>query len=113
MTVLRIDGSGRVTTILSTCFSCALWWWHNTNGTVIGWNSTDYNTGANYSTSTGRFTAPVDGKYALYEFGVAIWIADTASHQYFDIRKNGTRYQRIIGRWTVDGGSYLLKQWLT
>jgi hypothetical protein len=64
----KIDSSGRVTTPKQPGFKAGL----NTNtnvsnGANIIFNTTSgngrYNTGGHYSTSTGRFTAPVSGAY--------------------------------------------------
>lgn len=56
------------------------------DNTIIIFGATAHNTGGHYSTSTGRFTAPVTGVYA---FHAQIWA------------KNGTGYSRAI--FTVAG----------
>ena len=59
---MRIDASGRVTMPYQPAFSVT----HSTNaflsGTII-FNTAQVNVGGHYSTSTGRFTAPVAGNY--------------------------------------------------
>ena len=67
-TALSIDSSGRVLQPTTPVF----WAYSNTNNvstanTAIVFNLTDLNNGNHYSTSTGRFTAPVAG---IYEFNV-------------------------------------------
>lgn len=100
---MEIDSAGRVTMPYQPAFTAHYSGGTIANGTVIGWNSTDYNTGGHYSTSTGRFTAPVAGKYAFFvQVHHSSGSGYTAAHQYFDIRKNGGTFHRFIGRWTVD-----------
>ena len=100
---MRIDASGRVTMPYQPSFRAHYNGGTIANGTVIGWNSTDFNTGGHYSTSTGRFTAPIAGKYAFFvQVHHAQGAGYTASHSFFDIRKNGGGIHRFIGRWTVD-----------
>jgi hypothetical protein len=70
--VKRIDGSGRVTipnqpffyaqlTVDRTGLNLA-----STGDVVVVYNDLVQNTGSNYSTSTGKFTAPVAGVYAFF-----------------------------------------------
>jgi hypothetical protein len=64
---MRIDSAGRVTTPSQPAFNA------NNSGnftisseTSITYNTAQWNTGSNYSTATGRFTAPVTGYYLLF-----------------------------------------------
>jgi hypothetical protein len=100
---MRIDSAGRVTMPYQPAFRAHYSGGTIPNGTIIAWNSTDYNTGGHYSTSTGRFTAPIAGKYAFFvQVHHSSGSGYTAGHQYFDMRKNGVTFQRFIGRWDVD-----------
>ena len=100
---MTIDASGRVTMPYQPAFRAHYGGGTIANGTVIAWNSTSINAGGHYSTSTGRFTAPIAGKYAFFvQVHHSLGSGYTAGHQYFDLRKNGAQYQRFIGRWTVD-----------
>jgi hypothetical protein len=64
---MGIDSSGRVTTPSQPAFNA------NNSGnftisseTSITYNTAQWNTGSNYSTATGRFTAPVAGYYLIF-----------------------------------------------
>ena len=76
-TALSIDSSGRVLQPTTPVF----WAYSNTNNvstanTAIVFNLTDLNNGNHYSTSTGRFTAPIAG---LYCFGMVVDFANRHS----------------------------------
>jgi hypothetical protein len=64
---MRIDSSGRLTTPNQPAFSGQKVNTFVTGGTQtkITLDSIAFNTGSNYSTGTGRFTAPVAGKYVV------------------------------------------------
>jgi len=87
-TRMTIDTSGRVTTPYQPAFSAygtqiSL----PTNSTVIP-NTVELNTGSYYSTSTGRFTAPVAGMY--YFIGTLDINGATQGNYYgFQFNKNG------------------------
>jgi hypothetical protein len=104
---MRIDSSGRVTMPYQPSF------WATVSNDYTGYNSTDYssglifntalyNIGGHYSTSTGRFTAPVTGTYLLtaecYTNG-AVW--DQSWFTLNGSRPNGTDHvqngQAIVG----------------
>ena len=81
---LRIDSAGRVTMPYQPAFSA-----HNgganSSGAIV-FATTLHNNGSHYSTSTGRFTAPVTGMYYFYT-------QHLANSGGFDVsfNKNGTR----------------------
>jgi len=82
---LRIDSSGRVTMPYQPSFFAYATGNDTTvaDATIIVFGATSHNVGSHYSTSTGRFTAPVTGVYA---FHAQIWA------------KNGAGYSRAIFR---------------
>ena len=59
---MRINSSGQVTIPYQPAFR-AFTGTSFTGNTVVIFNSTQFNTGSHYSTSTGRFTAPISGRY--------------------------------------------------
>lgn len=68
---LSIDSSGRMTLPAQPAFHAIYSGASNTSisstgSAVVIWNTASVNTGSNYSTSTGRFTAPVAGTYLFY-----------------------------------------------
>jgi len=63
---LVVDSSGRITTPAQPAFSAFNSVDFSTGQGAITYNSTAFNTGSNYSTSTGRFTAPVAGYYIFF-----------------------------------------------
>ena len=67
-----IDSSGRMTLPYQPSFFAYVTGGDTTtaNDTIIVFGATAHNTGSHYSTSTGRFTAPVAGVYA---FHAQIW----------------------------------------
>ena len=93
-TAVKIDHSGQVTTPRQCSFAVAKSNSHVSAGTVVVYNSVLNNTGGNYSTSNGRFTAPVQGKY----FIATNHMSDndtTYDNKYYTIRVNGTDHQRV------------------
>ena len=68
--VVSIDTAGRVTTPYQPAFHATS---SNgpTTGTVWIFNGVVFNIGSYYSTTSGRFTAPVAGTYHFYVFGLA------------------------------------------
>jgi len=81
---MRIDDSGRVTMPYQPAFS-ATNPGINVSGALV-FSSALFNNGSHYSTSTGRFTAPISGMYYFY-------VQTLANSGMFDISfyKNGTR----------------------
>lgn len=80
---MRIDASGRVTKPYQPAF-CV----HGTGGSFVGVNVSGadiLNNGSHFNTTTGRFTAPIDGMYC---FSINLTTEDTNSHFSF-IAVNG------------------------
>jgi hypothetical protein len=88
---MRISSAGVVTTPYNPAFVARKDPVTNTSySEVTGYDSTDFNTGSYFSTSTGRFTAPVAGIYLFFvDMG---WTSNSYS---CDICKNGSRYMRL------------------
>ena len=59
-----------------------------TSATALVYDSVQLDIGSNYSTSNGRFTAPVTG---LYEFAYAAIASNTATTYRYDLRVNGSK----------------------
>ena len=94
---MRIDSSGRVTMPYQPAFDAH----YNTptSGTsgwqkMPVWTATQFNIGGHYSTSTGRFTAPVDGRYFFYAGGWCVTAGD-GTRVALELRVNGAA--RILG----------------
>jgi hypothetical protein len=117
---MRIDSSGRVTTPYQPFFSAyrssdAVY----SGGATVIWNATLYNVGSHYSTSTGRFTAPVAGVYLLR----TDFRQDGNGSGYLDIvHSNGTRtrheegnalngfHQTLAAIYYMNAGDYVYTQ---
>jgi len=85
-TVGYIDASGRHVTNNPSFLAHRTGAWETVSGTVV-FGSTAFNIGGNYSTSTGRFTAPVAG---LYSF-TFVFYSSLASTQWA-FKRNGSDY---------------------
>jgi hypothetical protein len=84
---MRINSSGYVTTPYQPAFRVRFNGSASFSaGTTIVFPTVDYNTGSCYSTGTGRFTAPVAGKYLFY---AQLLGENSANRGYFFISKNG------------------------
>jgi hypothetical protein len=94
--VMRIDSSGRVTNPYQPAFF-AIANGAYTVGNDIVYNEVSVNQGSYYSSSTGRFTAPVTG---LYYFSMKNLQINTAAVIRFYFYKNGS----VLGSGATDGG---------
>ena len=113
-TVWQVNANGYVTTpnqpffyanltVQQTGFNAA-----STGDVVVIYNNLVQNIGSNYSTSTGKFTAPVDGVYAFY---AGAYSATTAFSQSWlvinGVRGNGvdwhfgTSTNFTVGHWII------------
>lgn len=91
---MRIDNSGRVTMPYQPAFQA-----YNPQGQFItgnteaAFNSTYVNIGGHYNTSTGRFTAPIAGRYAFHFDG----LFDNLNNHHISMRKNGIQFDGSEG----------------
>lgn len=105
---MRIDSAGRVTTPYQPMFECSpssnigL---STTADTKMVFNTLFENIGSHYSTSTGRFTAPVAGTYYFYVAGSMV-TAGTDNYVSTHFRKNGTDWS-MYGRSGSYGAQYV------
>lgn len=81
---------------------------HVSSGNYIIYNDTNYNQGNHYDTTTGRFTAPVNGFYQ-----VNIWhMTDnntTHTNKYFEVRINSSLFKRCYS--TSSGSAHHQFSW--
>ena len=94
---MSMDSSGRVTMPNQPAFiaynSAAIACTSLAADAVVVWDSTAFNTGNHYSTSTGAFTAPITGRY-LFNIYIRIdQIESTANNYYHPY-------------WSINGGSF-------
>jgi len=98
---LKIDASGRVTMLKQPCFVA-----HGSSVTASGnvflFQQVIQNVGSHYSTSTGRFTAPIAGTYIFYV--TAIGSSTNDVYRYYT-RKNGTVYPHANTHIRLDTGA--------
>ena len=102
---VRIDSTGRVIKPNQPAFSVYPASSPIGSGTVI-FTQVRFNIGSHYSTSTGRFTAPIDGMYLIIL--TVQHSGATSTNGYIDIQKNGgdlnARYESITGATFEAGG---------
>jgi hypothetical protein len=110
---LNVDSSGRMTMPYQPSFHAHL----NTTTTVgvtstVIFNTKIFDTLTNYSTSTGRFTAPVTG---LYQFNVSVLIdsSQAAVEANFRFRVNGSGVpcSLYFSRSRTSGYDWMTKSW--
>jgi hypothetical protein len=90
-TALSADSSGRVTMSSQPCFLATRTAGNvTTNGTTVVFNSVQFNTGSNYNSSNGRFTAPIAGNY-LFALS-AITGLGSGDQSYLNLYKNNAFY---------------------
>jgi len=110
---MTIDSSGRVAMPNQPSFSVTRSQGDVSSGTYVFAN-TFHNTGNHYSTTTGRFTAPITGLY-FFSTNMMSSNAGTYNNAYYDITKNGSTIQRVYSsngasvhhRWNWSGVIYL------
>ena len=86
-TRLRIDNNGIITMPSQPSFAAYKAANSYTQSGVIVFDATKHNIGGHYSTSTGRFTAPVAGRYQFTFWSIVLGQYSSA---YYSIRKNGS-----------------------
>jgi hypothetical protein len=87
-----MDSSGRVTTQQQPAFYAG-----KSNGDWTGtclFNDVKLNTGGHYNSSTGRFTAPVSGRYLISANSLAS-INNSTGHKFFAVRRNGASIANV------------------
>ena len=94
-TAISVDSTGRVTTPARPAFSAYLTasvsYGSANTYQLVTWNATHFNIGNFYSTSTGKFTAPVTG---IYQFNAHLYMYHTNSVN-VNFYVNGARIYRI------------------
>ena len=102
---VRIDSTGRVIKPNQPAFSVYPTSTPIGSGVIV-FTGVRFNIGSHYSTSTGRFTAPVEGMYLVIL--TAQHYGGTATNGYMDIRKNSgdlnARYESTSGATYEAGG---------
>jgi hypothetical protein len=101
-----IDSAGRVTTPLQPAFGATRSAGNVNENTYYVFNDAAYNIGGHYSTSTGKFTAPVAGRYQI---NVNLMSADTATldNKHWQLVVNASTVQRVYS----SNGSAVHHRW--
>ena len=103
-TAMTIDSTGSVLTPARPAFLAynSTDGWHNyAHGAArdMVWDSTRFNIGSHFNTSTGKFTAPIAGIYSFHVWGYA---HAAAVGNYFYLQVNGTNKQTVLLHNNVD-----------
>ena len=100
-TAMTIDNSGRVTMPSQPSFSAGISS-HSGTGEITNW-AINTNIGSHFSSSTGRFTAPVAGKYLISFFGMS------NSNQTVDVscKKNGSDTNQLVPYASSTGNTHV------
>ena len=91
---MTIDSTGRILTPARPSFEAYRTSGNVSAGNIVVWNNTRHNIGGHYSTSTGKFTAPLAGVYLFT--GQAF--TDNTSNITLDLQVNASsrfRYQDV------------------
>ena len=91
---LGVDSSGRVTIPSQPSFFVQKNDGNHTTSANIVYNNVVHNVGSHYSTSNGRFTAPVAGKYLFSATGICGNSTSTLGNGDVRITVNGSTYVR-------------------
>ena len=92
---MKIDNAGIVTKPLQPAFSAYRTLGDVTSGVYIC-NLTHFNTGGHYSIATGRFTAPVAGRYMISSMLMS-QTDNTYTNKAYTIRVNDSIYKEVYG----------------
>jgi hypothetical protein len=101
---MLVDTSGRITTPYQPAFSARRTSSTGTS-TVILYDDIILNVGSNYSSSTGRFTAPVAGNYLFY-MTFSLDRTTSTADAFVDIRKNTSTILRVYTTGNGDASSH-------
>lgn len=95
---IKVDSSSRVTTPSNCYFSAVKTTQQSLSAgtwTLANLESTDYNVGSHFDTSTDRFTAPIDGYYSFIY--TAYFLTAVNGYLYTALKKNGSFLQYGMG----------------